>query len=226
MRVHFLANMPKAGVGNIEYWANERGYDLSGTNLYEQFVWPDISSFDLLVVLGGIPQECEIWLKDEIAFISDAIHAGRKVVGMCLGSQLLAEALGGKLVPHTHSESGWLPVNLNEVGSRSELLKGVSKKTSLYFFHRNTFILPATCSLLGSTEGCKNQIFSWNDQVIGFQAHPEMLPETMRNLWQHKSKSLPDGEYNQMVGTDSEELVKIGAARQFMFQVLDNLMTT
>ncbi|AVD83770.1 MULTISPECIES: type 1 glutamine amidotransferase [Pseudomonas] len=224
MRVHFLAHMPRAGIGNIEYWARERSHTLTGTNLHEQIIWPKLSSFDLLVVLGGNPEECEAWLQDEIEFIKESILAGKKVLGICLGSQLLAEALGGKLVPHTHSESGWLPVLLNDAGTQSRLLKGVANKTPLYFFHRNTFILPETCILLGSTEACRNQIFSWNDQVLGFQAHPEMLPETMEYLWKHKSTALPTGEHNKMSEKDSEELMKIIVARQFMFRVLDNLV--
>lgn len=226
MRIHYLENLATSGLGNIESWAAGHGYPISGTRLHQEIKWPDHDEYDLLVVLGGVPQECEGWLADEIQFIQQAINANKRVLGICLGSQLIAEALGGKLIPHTHAESGWWTVSLRDDAVNHPLLSGVNADTPLFFFHRNTFTMPEGAQWLATSRGCPHQIFAYKDRVIGIQAHPEMFPETMDFLAAHRKGHLPTGEFHSISIEDSSNQQYLDAAQQFCHQILDNLVNS
>jgi GMP synthase-like glutamine amidotransferase len=226
MRIHYLENLATAGIGNIATWVAERGYQLTGTQLHQKIEWPDPDDYDLLVVLGGVPQECEAWLSDEIGYLKQVIEAGKHVLGICLGSQLIAEALGGKLIPHTHAESGWWPVTLKEEGKEHPLLAGVEGSTPLFFFHRNTFTMPQGCHWLATTQGCAHQIFAYKEQVLGIQSHPEMLPETMKFLADNRRDHLPEGDFHTIKASDSSHADYVRGARAFSYQILDNMVAS
>lgn len=226
MRIHYLQNRATAGIGNVGEWTEKHGHLLSGTLLYQGEALPPFSSFDILIILGGVPEECAAWLEEEIAFIAAAIRENKGVVGICLGSQLLAEALGGKLIPHTQAESGWLPVVQNEEGKKHSLMAGVNAINDLFFFHRNTFILPETCTLLAHTAGCANQIYTFGDRAIGIQSHPEMVAETIEFLAREEAKALPQGEYTQLNSSSCLQLQKLEGAKLMLATILNNLVKT
>lgn len=223
LAIHYLQNLDTAGIGNIEQWATERGHRLSGTRLYQSEPLPDLSNVDVLVILGGVPQNCKEWLENEIDFIRQAIDSDKGVVGICLGSQLIACAMGGELIEHTYAESGWLNVEFNAQAKSHPLLEGVDSR-KLFFFHRNTVVLPPVFSLHASTKGCANQVFTCNERVIGIQAHPEMLNSTIAQLAQHRADDLPDGPYHQISLGDDQQQAYLKGAKQLIWQVLDNLV--
>ncbi|MBF9000875.1 type 1 glutamine amidotransferase [Vibrio nitrifigilis] len=223
-RIHYLQNLDTAGVGNITQWAQAHGYPLTGTHLYAGEPLPRLEDFDILVILGGVPQECSEWLESEILFIRQAIDANKGVVGLCLGSQLIGCAMGGELVPHTCAESGWLNVELAEKPKTHPLLSGVDSR-KLFFFHRNTIVLPPVFELHASTEGCKNQIFTTSDRVIGIQSHPEMVASSIEYLATYKADNLPKGPYTTLGLIDASQDELLTQAAQFLATVLNNLVT-
>lgn len=222
IRVHYLQNLSVAHIGNIRSWAQSGGHQLSGTHLYDGEMLPSLDEFDVLVVLGGVPEDCKAWLNDEIEFIRQAVEAGKGMVGICLGSQLLACAMGGELVPHTCAESGWLPVKFTQTAQAHPLLKGVADQ-ELFFFHKNIAVLPESFVLHASTEGCKNQVFTYGDRAIGFQFHPEMVDTTIRYLARYDAGNLPDGPYHRVCEEDADETSRLEAAGALIAQVLDNM---
>ncbi len=222
MKIAYLQNAAHSGPDNILAWGQERSVAITGTQLFAgeplATTYPDI-----LIVLGGVPAECAEWLQQEIAYIRSAIEAGSRVLGLCLGSQLIVEALGGSLVPHTHSECGWWPVTLNEKAACHPALKGLSD-TAFFFFHRNTVVMPDSMSLLASNPGCKHQIFAWGDRVIGIQGHPEMRADTIEYLIRNKKSYLEKGEFVHLTDHCHLEDEKLAKAQNFLWGVLDNLM--
>lgn len=150
---------------HIKYW------DAGTTDLRD----PDLAECDLLVVLGGpigaYEEEKYPFLADEIAMIEKRLNFARPTLGICLGAQLFARALGARVYPGPAKEIGWAPVTLTVEGKQSSLrfLEGLP----VLHWHGDTFDLPKGTQLLASTEVCKNQAFSYGKSLIAFQFHPE-----------------------------------------------------
>src|SRR5690606_41415346 len=107
-RIHYLQHVPFEGLGSIEAWLTDNGHSLSSTHLYEQAHLPDITTFDMLIVMGG-PMGIYDYhdhpsLKQEKKFILACIDPGKTVLGICLGAQLIADVLHGKLQPNPEQQ--------------------------------------------------------------------------------------------------------------------------
>ncbi len=130
---------------------------------------------DLLVVLGGpvgvYQTEAYPFLADELRLLEARLKANRPTLGLCLGSQLIAAALGAKVAPSGHSEVGFSRLTLNDAGQASPLrhLAGVE----VLHWHGDTFALPDGATLLASTELCRHQAFALGPNILALQFHPE-----------------------------------------------------
>ncbi len=130
---------------------------------------------DLLVVLGGpvgaYEDDLYPFLRDELALLQHRLANRASVLGICLGAQLVARALGAPVYPGPIKEIGWCPLVLTEAG-RNGLL-GALDGVPVLHWHGDTFDLPKTAVRLASTAACANQAFSVGDHVLAFQFHPE-----------------------------------------------------
>ncbi len=159
---------------------------------------PKHDSYDWLIVLGGAPnvdQENQFpWLKPEKKFIKEAIDLNKKVLGLCLGGQLLAELLGGKVQRHSHWEVGWHDVNIDRslphFGSSPE-------KLSVFQFHGYRFWTPPNCKKIAGNEICSDQGFMFGERIVGFQFHPESTVEWVSQLATETLKSIQPGPFVQ-----------------------------
>lgn len=131
---------------------------------------------DVMVVLGGPigagDDALYPFLADELRLIESRLRAGRPIIGVCLGAQLIARALGARVYPSGHREIGFAPIQLTPAGRHSCLAAFADAPTTLHW-HGDTFDLPAGAELLASTELCRHQAFSFGQQTIAFQFHPE-----------------------------------------------------
>ncbi len=116
MRIHSLQHVPFEGLGSIEAWARDRGHSLTVTRFWAGDALPPPGALDWLIVMGGpmsVHDEAErSWLKAEKRFLRAALDAGKRVLGICLGAQLLAEAMGARIARARAKEIGWFPVTL------------------------------------------------------------------------------------------------------------------
>ena len=114
MKIHYLQHVPFEGPGYIEAWASAAGHSLSRTPIYDGTPPPPPESYDWLIILGGpmsIHDEQEHpWLVSEKRYIRRVVESGKPVLGICLGAQHLAEALGARVYPNREREVGWFPV--------------------------------------------------------------------------------------------------------------------
>lgn len=142
---------------------------------------PNPLDTSLMVVLGGPIGACDDalfpHLNPLLAMLEKRIAAGLPTIGICLGAQLIARALGAKVYPAPQKEIGWKALTLTEAGRASALrhFEADGQPTPVLHWHGDTFDLPDGATRLASTDLCENQAFSWGDHVLSLQCHPEVL---------------------------------------------------
>jgi GMP synthase (glutamine-hydrolysing) len=163
-------------LGAFEPTLTEHGYTVryydAGTHDLKSH---NLLTHELLIVLGApvgaYEEEKYPFLSDEIKLMEKRLASSHPTVGICLGAQLLARALGSRVYPGPAKEIGWAPVMLSDAGHKGPArhLEGVP----VLHWHGDTFDLPAGAELLASTSVCRNQAFSHGRNTIAFQFHPE-----------------------------------------------------
>ncbi|MGD0954214.1 MAG: type 1 glutamine amidotransferase [Methanotrichaceae archaeon] len=206
MRLHYLQHVPFEGLARIEDWAEDRGHEISRTLLFDGQELPGIDEFDWLVIMGGpmnIYEESKYpWLAREKRFIRDSIASNKIVLGICLGGQLIADVLGGKVRRNLYKEIGWHPVKLTPEGQKSKIF-GVLPNTFMAFhWHGDTFEIPPQALRAAESESCANQAFALG-KAIGLQFHLESSMDSVDHLIKNCSDELVDGKYIQ----SQEEIV-------------------
>ena len=190
IRLHYLQHVPFEGLGIIEEWAEARGFEIRVSRLYDHDPLPAPELFDWLVIMGGpmgIYDSTEYpWLVAEKECIQQAIAAGKTVLGICLGAQLIADVLGARVYPAAQKEIGWFPIERS--AAAPELLP---EKLVVFHWHGDTFDLPEGAVHLASSAACANQGFIYNDRVVGLQFHMETTPESMEALIENCANELP-----------------------------------
>lgn len=148
---------------------------------------PDLSEFDALWVMGG---PMDVWQEDEHPWLVAEKAAIRHAVvdlkmpymGLCLGHQLLAEALGGEVGPSQQPEIGIMDVSLNKAGLQSPFLKGLSKTQKCLQWHSAEITrVPDSVEVLASTQACQAQAMSYGTHAITMQYHVELEDDTVPN---------------------------------------------
>ena len=133
---------------------------------------------ELLIVLGGpigvYDEKNYPFILDELRLIENRLQADLPTLGICLGAQFMARALGASVYPGKVKEIGWLPLELTNEGMQSPLALLSSKHTSMLHWHGDTFDLPEGATLLASTANYQNQAFVWGNNCLALQCHPEV----------------------------------------------------
>ncbi|MBI1320966.1 MAG: glutamine amidotransferase [Candidatus Hydrogenedens sp.] len=134
---------------------------------------------DLLVVLGGpigaYEEASYPFLTDELALLGRRLAAGRPTLGICLGAQMIARALGARVYPGGVKEIGWAPLALTAAGRESCLRPLAPEETAVLHWHGDTFELPEDAALLASTAAYPHQAFQWRQTTLALQFHAEVL---------------------------------------------------
>jgi GMP synthase-like glutamine amidotransferase len=227
MRIHYFQHVPYEGLGNIEGWIKARRYSLSATRFYAADPLPGIAEIDWLIIMGGPMGTYEDmkypWLTVEKQFIRESINAGKKVLGICLGAQLIAAVLGAKVYPHIHKEIGWFPLKLTDKGRESKVFRGLPGEFPAFHWHGDTFSSPRDAAHLAETVVCRNQAFSYGDKVVGLQFHLDVQRENIEQWIKNGAEELVEGSYVQ---TAEQMLVcenEFEKIQKYMYKILDHL---
>lgn len=198
MRVHFFQHVPFEGLGSIETWLRAGKHEITGTRFFQSPVLPRLDEVEFLIVMGGpmsVHDEAEYpWLVQEKQFIRSCILAGKPVLGICLGAQLIANAMGAKVYRHHTKEIGWFPIQA--VPSHGATFR-FPPSVEVFHWHGETFDLPSGATLLARSEMCENQAFQLGRSVIGLQFHLETTPESAQEMIAHCRAELVPSRYVQ-----------------------------
>lgn len=224
MRVHVFQHVPHEGPGMIGVWAEQHGHSLATTHLYAGDPLPALADFDLLVVMGGPMNIYEYrnhpWLKPEREFLEKAIAARKKMVGACLGSQLIADALGSRVTQNAHLEIGWHPVRFTEE-ARQRFPSLPASQLALHW-HGDTFELPDGAIRLATSEACGEQGYWMGDHILGLQFHPEITLEIVK-IWCEVDAPVAGG-FVQSAGTIQAQAAEAyRQSHQTLFALLNEL---
>jgi len=182
MKFHVLQHAAYEGPGEIAAWAQKRGHTISVSHLYRGDALPALQDFDSLVVMGGemnIYQDRDWpWLKAERAFVRAALEGGKSVLGICLGAQLIADALGARVVQNLEFEIGWLPIRWTPEASAE--FRGIKSSSTVLHWHGDTFNLPEGATRLAASDGCAEQGFVIPGKCLALQFHMEVDPALVK----------------------------------------------
>lgn len=220
MHAHYLQHVPFEGPGSIEPALSAAGYTLGYTRFFETAMLPDPEDIDLLVVMGGpmsVNDEREFpWLIAEKKFIRAIVEADKPVLGICLGAQLIASAMGARIYKNKEKEIGWFPVE--GVPAAGKETFNFPAQLEVFHWHGETFDLPPGASRLARSAGCENQAFQLGARVIGLQFHLEMNPELLRTMIESGRDELVAGRFVQT----EPEILAAGPAR---YQAVNRTLT-
>lgn len=225
MKFTVFQHVPYESPGYILDWIKAKGHTIEEVNFYDRPKLPDMKSTENLIIMGGpmtIYDDDEFhWLPDERDFIKQAIQEGKKVLGICLGSQFIADALGAAVFKNEHKEVGWFEVEFDEQ-NLPDKFRGIFPKTyKTFHWHGDTFNLPDGIKGFVSSKATVNQAFI-SKNVAAFQFHMEMNPEGVIALIEHNitlfEEDLP---FVQKPGQMLHKNELHDSNRRILFQFLD-----
>ena len=224
MNIHYFQHVPFEGLGCMEDWVRRPNNKVTATRFYEDERMPFVELFDVLIVMGGpmsVHDEKQYpWLIQEKLLIQKAIERGKKVIGICLGAQLIAEVLGAKVYKNTYREIGWLPVTKTATAKKNHFFSDLPDTMNVFHWHGETFDIPKGATQLLSSEACANQAFCYDDNVLALQFHMEMTNDAIKTITEFCQDELIEGPYIHKEETfySDDNIVK---ANQWMYQLLN-----
>ena len=198
MRAHVFQHVPFEGLGALEPALRNRGFTIGETRFFADARLPDPAAVDFLVVLGGpmsANDEAALpWLAAEKDFIRRFLATGKPLLGICLGAQLLARAVGARVAPNREREIGWFPVA--GLPANDPAVFRFPATADVFHWHGETFALPPGAVHLARSRACEHQAFQIG-AAIGLQFHLETTPATVRALVEHARAELIPGPFVQ-----------------------------
>ena len=230
MVFHCLQHLPDEGPGYAADWLAAHGHSLTFTRFFEPNpVLPALGEFDGLLILGGamsVHDEAACpWLVAEKAFIREVLRAGNVTLAICLGAQLVAQALGAEVRPNHEPEIGFWTVRFSAKALEHPLLRGWPEKAAVLHWHQDTFTVPPGAIRVGMSAGCATQGFVWGDGIVGLQFHPEMTVKMVEQLME--SEGHETAEEQQFVQTAEQiraRLKSVWKGRKLLEALLANLV--
>ncbi len=186
MRALVLQHVAVEGPGTLASYLDARGWTLETAALYEGAHLPeDAQGYQAVIVMGGpmgVYDEAEYpFLPDEHQFLRRVLAQGVPVLGICLGSQLLAKALGARVYRNPQKEIGWYTVDLTPAAAADPLFAGLTSPVPVFQWHGDAFDLPVGATPLAASPLCPLQAFRYGDRVYGLLFHLELTPTVIQS---------------------------------------------
>jgi GMP synthase-like glutamine amidotransferase len=226
MRVHYLQHVPFEGLAAIATYMDANGHEVSRSRLYCNESLPPLQGLDWLIIMGGpmsIHDGEEFpWLIEEKRFIREAIESGKLVLGICLGAQLIADALGAEVYYSGHREIGWFPVSRAPEAATTWLGRAFPEQAEVFHWHGDTFDIPEGAVRLAESTACANQGFLYGNRALALQFHLETTPLSASALIENCGNELDNTRFVQ----SEQEILAEPARFEALNTILFDLLTT
>jgi len=201
MHLHAIQHVPFEGLGSIQSWADRTGHDIRIVRPFRGEVLPASQDVTHLIVMGGPmgvhDQDAFPWLAAEKTLIREVIDAGRSALGICLGAQLMADALGARVAPNPTPEIGWFSIRKSSVAQSHERAAFLPSSLEVFHWHGDTFEIPEGAICLAHSDACRNQGFMREGRIIGLQFHLETTPDSLAALIDNCAADLVENPFIQ-----------------------------
>src|SRR3989344_5005719 len=224
MRMLIISHASFEKPGSIESWARRNHCEIQEISPYKGESLPDIKYYDFLVVMGGPQSPLFInespYLGDEIELIKRAVQLHKRIVGVCLGAQLIGEALGAKTERSPHREVGMYPVELLKEAKDDPVFSHFPQQLEVMHWHSDMPGIAKGAVLLAKSEGCPRQAYRYGDNIYGFQCHFELTKPLVEEMIRHCPNDLKSGKY--IMTADVLMSVDYAKMNSYMDKVLDH----
>lgn len=234
MNLHIVMHESFENPGAVVDWAKKRNHNMTYTRVYEHQSLPtSCDTFDFLIVMGGpqspatTSQECPHFnAKQEITLIKKAIQSNKLVLGVCLGAQLIGEALGASFEHSPNKEIGVFPLTLTGDAKQDPIFSKFPRQFLVGHWHGDMPGLTPTAKVLAKSEGCPRQVVRYLPNVYGFQCHFEFTAESIEGMIKHCGHELNDTDVAPYIQSAAElRKHKYTEMNQLLFDFLDELQT-
>lgn len=216
------------GPGSIADYAAEKGLRIDDYKLFEDTALPDPAQYRLVVIMGGpmgiYDDRDHPWLKAEREWLKVAVETGTPFLGICLGSQLLADSLGAKVYNNDLKEIGWFPVDATDGALTGFGLDEANRQFDAFHWHGDTFELPDGAAHLFSTPECTQQGFLHSSKILALQFHLEVTEASLSDMILHGLEELEPAPKIQSADAMREGLNRIPRCNRLMATFLDHLL--
>tara|TARA_R110002167_G_scaffold14879_22_gene59965 strand:- start:1525 stop:2199 length:675 start_codon:yes stop_codon:yes gene_type:complete len=219
MRVHILQHVASEGVGSMKEWFQNKGAIIKTTRVDLLQALPDINDIDWLIIMGGpmsvYEEDKYAWLKPEKEYIRQAIEKNKHVLGICLGGQLIASAMGAKVYSNIQQEIGWFPIK-----KTNDIASWLPSVQTLLCWHGDCFDLPEAAVSFATSKITVHQGFCLGPRVWALQFHIEAKQGTTEVFYKVTGSSLPQGDHVHSLEAlaSSKHLYK---SKETVFELLD-----
>ena len=228
-----IQHVPFEGPAAIGEWLIGRAYRIETVRLWLDETLTRSDDYRIIVVMGGPMSVKDVqqhpWLSAEIAFLKSAIAAGTPVLGVCLGAQLIATALGCRVYAGQQKEIGWWPVEFNADALPAGLSHGIPARVTAMHWHGETFDLPPGATRFAGSPVTPNQAFLYRNHVVGLQFHLESTHESVAALTGACSHEIGNGTYQVPRAAALKHMLEgaaqyAGSTRPVLTSILDYLL--
>lgn len=188
MRILVFRHDPLEDLGTLRSALQSRGFEVECVEVYEaEARVPAIVGAAGLVFMGGpmCANDDLPFLRRELELIRESVQLGFPALGICLGAQLIAKALGGRVYKSAVPEIGWSEIHFTTAGLSDPVFAQMKSPLPVFQWHADTFELPAGAELLATAPACRSQAFRQGRNIYGFQFHPEMTPQMIEDWQRH-----------------------------------------
>jgi GMP synthase (glutamine-hydrolysing) len=208
MSVLIIKNIETEGPGTIEGFLKDKGMAYSILNMSScKAEIPDVTDYSHLIIMGGPMAVYDIddhpFLHFEAAIIRAFIKSNKPVLGICLGAQMIAYAMGAEVYKGDAQEIGWYRVELTEEGMKDDVMSSLvingTRQADVFQWHGDTFNIHKNAVKLATSEIFENQAFRYKDNVYALQFHIEVTPEIIRDWFEKEEGYDVDAMVNKAI---------------------------
>lgn len=232
LKVHYFQHIAGEGFGSCYEFLKQHGAQITATEFFalptdqplDLEALPQVEDVDLLIIMGGtmsVNDEANYpWLKVEKRWIRRYLALAKPAIGVCLGGQLIANALGAAVSPNPQQELGWTAVY--KVPDVSHDCFCLPEQFQVMQWHSETFEIPKGAVLLAENEVCRNQMYQIGTNVLGFQFHPEITPKVLEMFLENDEEvtNFSGHHVQQVSGLRKSESSKFIQGNQILNQAI------